>query len=235
MLKPSEMNLLMAYAAGQLDPLMETFVASKLCFCDASCEAVEKFEQVGGILLEDTEPEALKSLSCDELFERLEEKTANNSDTNDQPQAVPPSDADKRFIYVEDIEASLPRPLAHYMNAQRVAPMWKKDGFGIKHLSLPVPNHSDGQSHNSAMLVHLAPGAKALAHRHRGTEYTLVLEGGFRDSGQEYHPGHSLIMDADTDHQPIAFEDEGCLCLMVLDAPVRFKGFVGTIANLFWR
>ena len=54
---------------------------------------------------------------------------------------------------------------------------------------------------------------------------TLVLQGGFSDSAGSYHEGDFIYREADELHAPTALQSEDCICLAVLDAPLKFTGW----------
>ena len=72
-------------------------------------------------------------------------------------------------------------------------------------------------------------------HTHRGREYTLVLAGSYRDNGSHYGPGDVSLKDASDVHRPVVAGDEDCVCLAVLDAPLRLTGMLGRLVNPFLR
>jgi putative transcriptional regulator len=72
-------------------------------------------------------------------------------------------------------------------------------------------------------------------HSHRGNEYTLVLAGGFSDGGKQFGPGDFVAKDPSHIHQPVVDDDGECLCLVVLDAPLRLTGAMGKLLNPFLR
>lgn len=72
-------------------------------------------------------------------------------------------------------------------------------------------------------------------HTHRGNEMTVVLAGGYSDNGVSYGPGDFSLKDGDDHHQPRVDDDGVCLCLVVLDAPVRLTGGVEELKRLLIR
>ena len=62
---------------------------------------------------------------------------------------------------------------------------------------------------------------------------TLILEGGFSDGDGVYHKGDFLFRDADHSHAPTALQSEDCICLAVLDAPLKFTGWKHRWMNPF--
>jgi putative transcriptional regulator len=85
-----------------------------------------------------------------------------------------------------------------------------------------------------ASLFRLLPGMTAPRHTHGGHEYTLVLEGGFADGSEKFDRGDFALVDSTRHHEQVA-DPEGCLCLVVLDAPVRLTGLLGALVNPFLR
>ena len=51
---------------------------------------------------------------------------------------------------------------------------------------------------------------------------TLILEGGFSDSEGSYHEGDFILRRPGDVHAPTALQSEDCICLVVLDAPLKF-------------
>ena len=60
------------------------------------------------------------------------------------------------------------------------------------------------------------------SHTHRGTELTLVLDGSFSDEEGVYLEGDFIARDAGQEHTPTASRSADCVCIGVLDAPIRF-------------
>ena len=64
---------------------------------------------------------------------------------------------------------------------------------------------------------------------------TLVLQGGFSDADGDYNAGDFIYRSLNEAHSPRAFADEDCICLAVLDAPLRFTGWKYRWMNPFLR
>jgi anti-sigma factor ChrR (cupin superfamily) len=45
--------------------------------------------------------------------------------------------------------------------------------------------------------------------------------------------GDLILLDERESHSPRADEDLGCICLAVASAPVKLKGFIGSLINPF--
>ncbi len=79
-----------------------------------------------------------------------------------------------------------------------------------------------GDRDNEFALYHIKAGGTIPRHTHRGTELTLVLEGSFSDEEGVYQEGDFLMRDAEHVHTPTAARTGDCICVGVLDAPIRF-------------
>lgn len=67
--------------------------------------------------------------------------------------------------------------------------------------------HSDRTSGHAAVMIRMEPGASYPAHRHRGPEELLVLQGGFRDENGVYRAGEYARFEDGSVHHPRALED----------------------------
>ena len=83
--------------------------------------------------------------------------------------------------------------------------------------------------------MRLKPGAAMPPHTHRGNEFTLVLAGGYKDQGNQFLRGDFDFKDPSHKHRPVVDNDGPCLCLVVLDAPVKLTGSFGRLVNPFLR
>lgn len=64
-------------------------------------------------------------------------------------------------------------------------------------------------------LVWAQPGAKTAAHRHKGDEVILVLQGGLRDERGSYHAGQICRSRAGSAHTEEVLPGEECFCYVV--------------------
>jgi putative transcriptional regulator len=98
--------------------------------------------------------------------------------------------------------------------------VWKKitSTLRISYLKTGDPNYEFA-------LYHIKAGGRIPEHTHRGSEMTLVLEGGFSDADGSYHQGDFLLRQPSDVHAPTAVQSEDCICLAVLDAPLKFTGW----------
>lgn len=209
-------DLIVDYATGSAREPLALAVASHAEWC-ADCRAqIAEIERVGGGLLEYLEPVELSPNALDSVMARL-----------DEPEEV--SSAALEMAADEDAE-SLPAALRRYLTGGLQALPWKRVSRLFEEARLPL-----SVAGYKASLMRLAPGATMPRHTHRGSEYTLVLAGGFTDGGRQYGPGDFSAKDPSDVHEPVVDPGEDCLCLVILDAPVKLTGAIGRIVNPFLR
>jgi putative transcriptional regulator len=87
---------------------------------------------------------------------------------------------------------------------------------------LPV-EAGPGKAGMLAAFVRVPPGTRFPRHTHRGHEWNLVLEGGFReDSGHEVWPGEVLEKDESTTHDFVALEGPACIAAALIHGELSF-------------
>lgn len=214
---PSE-DLIFDYATGAMGEGPALVVASHVAMCALCQEQVAVLEAVGGALLDD--------IACAPVSEGLLDATLAMLD---DPEASRVS-ADAAGIAGHD---ALPEPLLPYISRGLADLAWRKVGgiiAAVEEARLPVIGKSI-----KVALMRLKAGSLMPMHSHRGNEYTLVLAGGFSDGDKQFGPGDFVARDPSHTHQPVVDDDGECLCLVVLDAPLRLSGAMGRIVNPFLR
>lgn len=190
---------LMDYAAGNLSAADALIVSVHLSVCPQCQARVRQSNLLGGVMLEKLTP-AVDDTDLDAFIESL---PARNKSASEKPK--------QGFI----------NPLDKYvMDFNQLA--WQKQTQSISKLDL---THLVG-GNKKVTLQKILAGAKVPPHTHRGTEYTLVLSGGFSDELGCYHKGDFIVRDSTHHHSPTALQNEDCICLTVLDAPIRFTGWM---------
>ncbi len=221
-------ELLFDYAAGTLPEPLALFVVSHLSLAPESRRTVRDFEAVGGSMIEDLEPESLASDTLDKVMARLDEDGPAFNVSGAKAAAVAGQRAGAPRGQAGDGE--LPAPLRRYLGTDDLSALsWKERSGQIAEYQL-LPEHE--QNGYKTRLLRMAGGASVPNHTHDGDEYTLVLEGGFTDTGRHYLPGDVSAVDDHVTHRPVA-DPEGCTCLIVTTAPLRMTGPVGRFLNLF--
>jgi putative transcriptional regulator len=62
----------------------------------------------------------------------------------------------------------------------------------------------------------------------------VVLKVSFSDEDGVYHPGDFIVREAGEIHRPCATLNDDCICLSVLEAPIKLTG-IKRIFNPFLR
>ena len=204
-------DLLFDHVAGALSEPVALMVETHLALCPQCRIEARKFEAVGGAMLEAIDPSPVRSGSLEAVLARLDEPEASSEIS------VPPTDP---------IAALLPEPL----RGRIAGAQWKRRSAAIEEMSL-----ASTESGVTASLLRIRAGQAVPRHSHRGTEYTLVLAGGFTDDKGHFGRGDMALADSAMTHRPIADADQDCVCLAVVDGGLRLTGPVGRVISLFWR
>lgn len=199
--------LLFAYAAGSLPQALSILVATHACLCPSCRAVVADAEALGGVLLEDLEPQPLAPDALDRVLARLDAEEVPDP-------APPPPRAD---------ESPWPAPLRGYLGADPDAFAWRPLAPGIDQVPVypAAPPEGAWPAGGQLGLVRLAPGAVAPRHTHAGIEATVILQGGFTDDNGTYERGDACLVDASVTHAPIGLPGAPCFCLVYLDAPLQ--------------
>jgi putative transcriptional regulator len=196
-------DLLMQYASGALPQGLALFVATHLNYCAECRDEVRTAELIGGALLASDDggeltAQRLNGHAVDILIDRA---------------AASPSAAAAQVPGRVDV----PVPLRDYIGPSFGALKWRTLWPGVQTFSLRGLT-DEGQVN----LIRLRPGMAMPDHTHAGDEHTLVLQGAFEDETGRYSVGDVAIADESLRHRPMADSTGPCLCLYVVDAPLRF-------------
>lgn len=196
---PSQ-DLLMEYAAGTLPLAQSACVSIHIEGCDQCRRQVQQMTELGASLLESLEPVAVGDAQLNAVLARLDEETPLTYDNNHR-----------------DERDSTPAILQRLMRGDFSDLSWKNIGS-----SLRISYLKTGDPRHEFALYHIRAGGRIPNHTHHGSEMTLVLQGGFSDANGSYHEGDFLFRGPEDDHAPTALQSEDCICLAVLDAPLKF-------------
>ena len=202
--------LLASYALGQLNPYLNALVASHLCLSPSSRHYVAGLESLHGEAVE----QASTVSSAGKRDDRLAAIFASQ-----QPQQIQ--------VPLQSC-AIMPAPLVALTGQNFSGLAWKSVLPGIREHKI------EGLDDGEASLLWIKPGRTMPSHTHEGSEYTLVLKGGFRDLSGHYRRGDVAIADAEINHHPRADDDEDCICFAFTEHPVRLTGFFGSMAQRFF-
>ncbi|MGD1879837.1 MAG: ChrR family anti-sigma-E factor [Kiloniellaceae bacterium] len=207
-------ELLMDYASGALPEPVSLLVATHVSLCRGCQAEVARLEALGGVLFDELDGEPLGAGALDRALARLELPESLEA----APAAKPKGDR------------SLPRPLGDYLEGDLESLPWKNRG------SVAEVELLSGHSGIRTRLLRIKAGTALPQHTHEGTEYTLLLAGGFSDAEAHYQRrGDVAVADTSVDHRPVADAGEDCLCLAVTDAPLRLTGPVARYFNFLAR
>ena len=201
------------YTTGASPEPVALVVASHLSICPQCRTSQNQLESIGGAMLDSIEPEDVSDDLLDRVIARLDDQPIETA----TPMAKATDGLD------------LPQALRHYVGNNIHDLEWSS-GLGVK-WSRFLKSH-DGIT---TRLMRLAPGVKIPHHTHEGSEFTLVLHGGFSDRTGHFGRGDVEISGSELDHQPIADADGECLCLAVTTAPLRLTGPIGRYFNSLLR
>jgi len=209
-------GLLLDYAAGSLPEPVALAVATHLSLKPELQQDYWACNAFGGALLGTLEDAPMSQAALEDVLERLDAPEIS------RPRA-PEFDAQTRSL--------VPAPLRRYLPRSLEALDWRNVIGGVSEYRFEtgVPGYKTA-------LMRIAPGRAMPEHSHLGEEYTVVLEGAYDDEGGiRLERGDICEASADDRHHPVADATTGCLCLIVLDAPLRLTGLLGAAINPFLK
>ena len=134
------------------------------------------------------------------------------------------SEADTHKIELDGRVFTVPRTLRRYVGktgnwSSLVGKLWQA----------PVDLGNQGV----ANFIFMGQGGSVPEHTHRGTEYTLVIDGEFSDGLNKYDTGDFIFMDGQNTHTPRADAKDGCLVFSIVDQPLHFTSGIARLLNPF--
>lgn len=209
-------ELLVAYAAGELDEAWSLLIATHTAWCPACRDQVRAGETLGAALLEETTPAAMSKDALDRAWDRVQ---ALDMPADDVPRAAAPAPGDTPV---------LPQPLRDYAGGDVETLKWRRLGSSAFHIPLVARRGAP-----TARLLRIPAGTAVPEHGHNGLELTMVLAGSFVDDDARFARGDVETADTDLEHQPVAEPGLDCICLAVTDAPLRFRGPIARLVQPF--
>ncbi len=201
------------YGSGSLSEPLALAVVTHISMCAECRERLAQIETVGGVMLEDLEPEEMSPDCYAQTLARLD-------DTVPIPFLIGDVSAvDSPFAGT---------PLTPYLGGVGELP-WKRLGRGVAAVDL-VRRRNRG---TRATLFRVSRGTLLPLHGHRGREMTVVLEGKFFDETGAFVAGDFIEHDAEMVHRPAVTSDEDCVCLIAVEGRLKFKGVFGRLIPLF--
>jgi len=197
------LDLLTEHAAGDLPLAQAACVSAHMNYCEQCRRASSQLLDLGTVLFDSLQPEPVGDAQLHAVLARLDDAPPLSYASSSQWSA-----------------GETPAILQRLMSGDLTELIWKKitSTLRISYLKTGDPGHEFA-------LYHIKAGGKIPEHTHRGSEMTLVLEGGFSDADGTYHQGDFLMREPSDVHSPTAVQSEDCICLAVLDAPLKFTGW----------
>jgi len=206
---PSD-EVLALFASGSLDEARSLVVATHLSLCPMCRKTKKAFEDVGGMMLDTLEPEAMPTDMLTRLLARI-----GSGDVVEMRKELPRSPDDR-----------LPAPLGAY-----VLGPWRWIGRGVEWRTVDVATERGMR----VFMLRAQPGTRLPRHRHKGDEWTCVFQGAFRHHLGRFGPGDFDEADAAVEHHPTVEDGVPCICLVALEGGIAFQGWMGRILQPFVR
>ena len=200
-----ESDLLVEYVSGSLSVAPCISVTTHLQYCKQCSDSVESLGEIGGELL--TTAEAVPV--SDGLFDRIIENLDSLAEKD-------PSDGLLRQCS-DAISTQLPAFVQRLLPDEKLN--WRRLSPSVKVAPISV-----GEEVYELALHRIDAGGKAPEHDHLGQEITVVLTGSFSDEDGVYQAGDFLVRQPGDTHRPFAARNQECICLSVLEAPIRLTG-----------
>ena len=206
-----------SYAAGCLDPAFCLLVETQAALRPDVQRAVARAETIAGVFFESEELATLSVGAADKALAMID---AYESGEQPVAQAV------KRAGEGLDELLDLPEPLRETALQSFQTHKWQGLSQGIRRLKL------DAGSEAEVELYRIEPGCTVPKHSHHGSEFTLVVAGGFSDESGSFGPGDLSLKGPQDTHQPTGDMDGVCYALAVRDGGLKFTGMMGLIQRL---
>jgi putative transcriptional regulator len=206
-------RLLTEFSSGTLPLAQSVCVSLHLNYCEQCQHNHQRLQQLGSALFEDLSPQQVDDSLLRSVLSRLDDE---------EPALAFPGDAKQEDGY--------PALVQRLMAGEYDELDWQRINSALR-----ISRLRTGDPDNEFALYHIKAGGSIPKHTHKGTELTLVLDGAFSDEDGLYQQGDFLMRDAEQVHTPTAAQDADCVCIGVLDAPIRFTGWNYRMLNPFLK
>lgn len=211
--------LLADYTVGSLSVAPAVSVTTHLKYCQQCRDSVGSLKQLGGALLCEAEPAQISNDLLSQTLDRL--------DADESEMSLAEGASEVHEFELSDELKGVPEYLNQFLLKNELN--WRKLSS-----SVTVAPISVGETRYELALHKICAGGQTPIHDHNGVEYTVVLKGSFSDEDGMYNEGDFLTREPGDVHRPFATQHEDCICLSVLEAPIRLKG-LGRVLNPFMR
>jgi putative transcriptional regulator len=209
------------FSAGTLPRPQALCVSAHLHYCATCRTRIRELTQLGSELFLMQHPAAPSASAFDRLMGKIEVLPPGK----EKPAPASPAAADP------GPKSDLPKAVAKLARGNLDNLSWRSIGRYFRYTNLPV---KDPQRETS--LLHIKAGGSVPHHKHSGEEITVILKGSFSDSEDNYRIGDFIVRTPGETHRPVATQNEDCLCLVSLDAPIVMSNWLlRLLAPLFNR
>ncbi|TQV84941.1 ChrR family anti-sigma-E factor [Aliikangiella coralliicola] len=215
-----DIDLLLKYSNGKLAPALAITIGVHHHECETCRRQVQDIELLAGNSLESLADEEISNTGFDSLLEDIQAIPQTSETEVPMQQTLSSNEYDICAVAESDLPIVVQLAKREFDEIK-----WEKVSRNISRANIEI---NDTQFEME--LLKFKPKAKIPRHTHRGNEYTLVLQGDFSDKQGQYTQGAFIAQNEHHEHQPIAGEN-GCICLAVTDAPLKFTGTFGPILN----
>ncbi len=220
-------NMLTEYASGSLPIALSLSVCAHLQLCSHCRKRAVQLDKLGSTILNHSVAEPVAESKFSQLMERIRQQEpqsgASSLKQRNSGEALHPN-------YRQDsLLKHLPRVVAKLLPRDGNL-KWQRVSSELKTSRLVA-----GQQQYEVAFQRIRSGGRVVQHDHGGMEVTLVLQGSFSDEYGVYSEGDFLVRSAGEVHRPTATQNQDCLCLTVVEAPVKVTGFLGKLINPFLR
>jgi len=202
-----EAELLSEYAGGSVSPALCAAITAHLHFCPECKSHSKALCAVGASLMEHSDAVAVSENMLDAVFASI--------DSIESGPTAP----------VVALNKDYPPVVQHLLPES--GPLWKSVSPSLKAASLPV-----GEDRFELALHRIKAGGMVPEHDHKGLEVTVVVRGSFSDEDGVYSEGDFIVREPGDVHRPLAAKNEECICLSVVEAPIRMTG-IKSLLNPF--
>lgn len=196
------------YAAGSLPESQALCVAAHLHYCPTCRARVSELNDLGSELFMEQAPVEVSAACFENIMDRLQA-----GDQTETEATAGKSAGTSR--------STLPRAIQKLTGGNLKNLTWRRIGQAFSYSDIRM-----GDSKRRTSLLHINAGGKLPKHHHKGDEITVILKGSFSDQDGHYHAGDYIVRSDGDTHTPVASQDEDCLCLATLDAPIVMKNWL---------
>ena len=205
--------LLTDYSAGSVPCAFALPIAVHMQYCGQCRDNMHELNDLGASLFDTLDPVPVADDALDTVLGLIA----------GQEDVACPGPCDKP-------ESSVPNALQSLVPDGLETVSWKRVTS-----TLSVSRLRFGDQDREVALHYIKSGGKVSEHTHAGNEITVVVKGSFSDQHGVYQKGDFILRTPSDKHRPVADQGEDCICLSVLDAPIKFDGFWSRMLNPMLR